>query len=98
MQFRKKPVVIHAMEVPKGVEHPEDDAEDFLRFMGLAERNIAWTRNWRSGLMRIVTLEGSMSAQPGDWIVKGIKGELYPVKPDIFKATYEPVSASPEEP
>jgi hypothetical protein len=38
----------------------------------------------------IGTLEGSMRADPGDWIIQGIKGELYPCKPDIFAATYEP--------
>lgn len=37
---------------------------------------------------KIETLEGTMIASPGDWIVKGIKGEKYPVKPDIFTATY----------
>ena len=37
----------------------------------------------------IATLEGVMIAKPGDWIIKGIKGELYPCKPDIFEATYE---------
>lgn len=40
--------------------------------------------------MTIPTLEGLMVARPGDWIIKGIKGELYPCKPDIFEATYEP--------
>lgn len=39
----------------------------------------------------IETLEGTMTASPGDWIVKGIKGERYPVKPDIFIKTYEPI-------
>jgi hypothetical protein len=37
----------------------------------------------------IATLEGMMRAEPGDWIIRGIKGELYPCKPDIFAATYE---------
>jgi hypothetical protein len=40
---------------------------------------------------RIKTLEGTMMVSVGDWIIKGIKGELYPCKPDIFDATYEPV-------
>ncbi len=39
----------------------------------------------------IDTLEGTLHAQPGDWIITGIKGERYPCKPDIFEATYEPV-------
>jgi len=38
----------------------------------------------------IHTLEGDMTAQPGDWIITGVKGEKYPCKPDIFDATYEP--------
>ena len=41
--------------------------------------------------IEIVTDEGQMSAGPMDWVVMGIKGEFYPVKPDIFEATYEPV-------
>lgn len=41
----------------------------------------------------IHTLEGEMTAMPGDWIITGIKGEKYPCKPDIFEATYERVTA-----
>ncbi|WP_081851082.1 hypothetical protein [Bradyrhizobium sp. URHD0069] len=48
---------------------------------------------WRDGeSLWIGTLEGNMVASPGDWIIQGVKGELYPCKPDIFAATYEPVS------
>lgn len=43
--------------------------------------------------VEITTLEGIMRADPGDWIITGIKGERYPCKPDIFEATYEPVEA-----
>ncbi len=42
----------------------------------------------------IETLEGTMRAEIGDWIIRGVKGELYPCKPDIFTATYEPVDSS----
>lgn len=41
--------------------------------------------------VKIVTIEGTMTASPGDWIVIGIHGEKYPVKPDIFQKTYEPI-------
>lgn len=41
--------------------------------------------------MLIETLEGTMLANPGDWIITGVKGERYPCKPDIFAATYDPV-------
>jgi hypothetical protein len=40
--------------------------------------------------LEIETLEGTMRAQPGDWIITGVKGEIYPCKDDIFRATYEP--------
>jgi hypothetical protein len=40
--------------------------------------------------VQIQTLEGTMRADEGDWIIRGVKGELYPCKPDIFEATYEP--------
>jgi hypothetical protein len=43
------------------------------------------------GTLDIPTLEGVMTAQPGDWIIRGVQGELYPCKPHIFVATYEPV-------
>lgn len=42
------------------------------------------------GTLDIPTLEGTMTAQPGDWIIKGVEGELYPCKASIFDATYEP--------
>lgn len=42
-------------------------------------------------LMQIVTMEGTMQVGRTDWIIRGVKGELYPCKPDIFDATYEPV-------
>lgn len=43
-----------------------------------------------TGFMVIATLEGEMQAKPGDWIIRGVQGEFYPCKPDIFEATYEP--------
>lgn len=44
-----------------------------------------------TGALRIVTLEGIHRCDFGDWIIRGVKGELYPCKPDIFAATYEAV-------
>ena len=46
------------------------------------------------GVLDVVTLEGCLSASPGDWIIRGVKGEVYPCKPDIFEATYEPVDGA----
>ncbi|MFP8960023.1 hypothetical protein ACLIYP_05540 [Streptomyces nanhaiensis] len=45
---------------------------------------------YRHPIMLINTLEGTMSASPGDYVIRGVQGEIYPCKPDIFEATYEP--------
>ena len=79
MKFRKKPVVIEAVQYDGGIE---------LDFFGGDERVSATGEG--TGIL-IHTLEGVMRADKGDWIIRGIKGELYPCKPDIFEATYEPV-------
>lgn len=81
-KYRKKPVVIEAFKLEKlGQEYP------------------AWlTEARKSGSITMVptgfvisTLEGEMTAQLGDYIIQGVKGEIYPCKPDIFEATYEEV-------
>jgi hypothetical protein len=79
-QFRKKPVVIDAILWDgklTTVEHLHGEFSQDLGDDGLS----------------IHTLEGVMRADVGDWIIKGVKGELYPCKPDIFAATYDPVNA-----
>jgi hypothetical protein len=81
MKFRKKPVVIEA-------ERYDGTIESVERIMDMGgTREI---KNSPEGLY-IITLEGTMKANIGDWIIRGVKGELYPCKPDIFDATYEPV-------
>lgn len=87
-QFRKKPVVIDAWQVP-----PSSDAEAFGHFamsLQLAAPEAAWHVADSAGVVAIQTLEGVMTAQVGDWVIRGVKGEIYPCKPDIFAATYEP--------
>jgi hypothetical protein len=78
-KYRKKPVVIEAVQFRRG-EQDGAFAEDVI-----AGR----VRYTQDDTMLIKTLEGMMEARPGDWIIRGIKGELYPCKPDIFAATYE---------
>lgn len=82
--FRKKPVVI--------------EARQFVRERGSSAGDIADWINGNCGKGRagdygnaiwIETLEGMMAAEPGDWIIKGVAGEFYPCKPEIFAATYE---------
>ena len=79
-KFRKKPVVIEAVRY---------DGTFPLEFLADDER--VRSAGDRSGDMEIVTLEGTMRAAIGDWIIRGVQGELYPCKPSIFAATYEPV-------
>jgi hypothetical protein len=78
-RFRKKPVVIEAVRW-KG------DNFDEVIALGLPRPPMVD----EDDALRIETLEGTMRANVGDWIIRGIKGELYPCKPDIFEATYEP--------
>ena len=79
-KFRKKPIVVEALR---------------FRVVGCgiqtwAEPTCVVKRAFRRGWW-VSTLEGWMRATEGDWIIKGIKGEFYPCKPDIFEQTYEPV-------
>jgi hypothetical protein len=78
-RYRKRPVIIEAVRYdPLNQER----AVEFLRAGGA---------NFVTALgFRILTLEGEMTVSPGDWIIKGVQGEFYPCKPDIFDATYEP--------
>ena len=81
-RFRKKPVVIDAVQFTGDVGAPEIMALD----VGCSHDPIL-----EADVLHITTLEGVMTAIPGDWIVTGVKGERYPCKPDIFEATYEEV-------
>lgn len=86
MKFRKKPVVIEAFQL-----YPEDGKTRQLPPRWLVDAMVAGTVTaGEDGSATIKTLEGEMKADVGDWIIQGVKGELYPCKPDIFAATYEP--------
>ena len=86
MKFRKKPVVIEAFEV-----HPDDGLTRRLPPMWLVNAMVGGSvKALPDGGLTIGTLEGEMHANVGDWIIQGVKGELYPCKPDIFAATYDP--------
>ena len=94
-RFRKKPVVIEAMQ------YTGDNLLDALAFTGKSERFSEWFPDEAAYVahvqsdrqaFKIFTLEGVMEAMPGDWIIRGVRGEHYPCKPDIFAATYETAS------
>lgn len=86
MKFRKKPVVIEAFYFD-GTSTGAYEADLWIK-TGQRLKSSVRTRDRRD--FEIETLEGTMTASPGDWIIRGVKGEFYPCKPDIFEATYEP--------
>lgn len=90
-QFRKKPIVIEAFKVtPESIANVESWPDWLTK---------AWNTSFEqvgsvfpvSSVICVHTLEGSLTVSYGDWLIQGVKGELYPCKPDIFEATYEPV-------
>lgn len=95
MKFRKKPVVIDAVRWDGSEKCLNEVIFPFIGdFAELPDDNlhvhkgIGYTP--AQGELDIPTLEGTMTAKPGDWIIRGVKGEFYPCKADIFAATYEP--------
>ena len=82
MKFRKKPVEVEA------VQWTGENLFEICNFCPpvAGERQV-------DGIIVIPTLEGKMISTPGDWIIKGVAGEFYPCKPDIFEQTYEKVES-----
>jgi len=79
MKFRKKPVVVEA------IQYTVDNSLDVAKFcVGVRLRTFGDS-------IIIPTMEGDHRADNCDWIIRGVKGEFYPCKPDIFEDTYEPV-------
>ena len=83
-KYRKKPVIIEAIVF---TEKTKDRAFNFITCNAYPD----WD-DMDNPVIVIQTLEGDMIARLGDYIIRGIKGEFYPCKPDIFKATYESVT------
>lgn len=80
MKYRKKPVVIEALQY-------DGTDENFYDLMKFTEGNLFWEKEL--GCPLVETLEGNMTVSDGDYIIKGVKGEFYPCKPDIFEMTYD---------
>ena len=85
MKFRKKPVVIEAWQF----DGTEQSAREILQLTGIGIEHRRTCNPAHTHVLVIETLEGEMRAFRNDWVIRGIKGELYPCKPDIFEATYE---------
>ena len=86
-KFKKRAVVIEAVQF--------NGLDDYLKIIEWMKAHgdtvaLAGEMKYMTPIMLIPTLEGMMSASPGDWIIRGVKGEFYPCKPDVFLLTYEP--------
>ena len=87
MKYRKKPVVIEAIQFNENFIGTKCSYEFWKAF----EEGIISQTEDKDKLI-IKTLEGDMTASKGDYIIKGVNGEFYPCKPDIFEKTYEAVN------
>lgn len=85
MKYRKKPVVIEAIQFTKEME--DSKFKELINFIG--GENIAGASGSPMDKIIIKTLEGDMTASDGDYIIKGVNGEFYPCKPDVFDKTYD---------
>jgi hypothetical protein len=84
MKYRKKPVVIEA------IQYTEENLPIIKEWLGENLAQLSSEARYRSPYHWVIkTLEGDMKITEGDFIIKGVKGEFYPCKPDIFEATYE---------
>lgn len=95
MKYRKRPIVIEAVQFTEALAI----AMFIDKLEGPFGLHASGTyhpekREVYSACIHVNTLEGKMRADLGDWIIRGVKSELYPCKPDIFEATYEPVEGS----
>lgn len=89
MKYRKLPVVIDAFKWTGGPDQTEDPS---WVIHAIKTGDVYFTQSETEFCqMWIKTLEGTMEAKVGDFIIRGVKGEIYPCKPDIFNLTYEPV-------
>lgn len=100
--YRKKPITVEARQVvfdsvPAVYRWVEENTLGSFEPLGVIEGRVPCPASGvsidpRDGRMMIATLEGPHYVNLGDWIIRGVKGEFYPCKPDVFEATYEPVA------
>jgi len=94
-EYRKKPVVIEAFQITRETRADNRDWPNWLNFAWNLERDsvgaVGVYCTYGDDPLYINTLEGRMRVSYNDWIIRGVRGELYACKPDIFEATYEKV-------
>lgn len=82
-KYRKKPVVVEARQ------YTGNNKNELLAWINAEKTDLYDSAYTHTGIIVIKTLEGEMNCIKDDWVIKGIKGEFYPCKPDIFERTYE---------
>lgn len=85
-KFRKKPVVVDAVRF----DGTPGGAVALFEEFDVPGAKVVPAHDLQTGWLTIPTLEGVMRADAGDYVIRGVKGEFYPCKPDIFEATYDP--------
>jgi hypothetical protein len=85
MKFVKRPIVVEAIQIPEVTDINGHAAFDDWA----AQQKLVAKYYHKRGSLFIKTLEGEMKASAGDFIIKGLAGEFYPCKPDIFEKTYD---------
>ena len=89
MKVRKKPVVVEAVRY-EGEGNIDGGVPEWV-WDAFQDGTLAATNG--TDPLRVLTLEGPLTVAPGDWLIRGVKGELYPCKPDVFEQTYDVVEA-----
>jgi hypothetical protein len=91
MKYRKRPIVVEAFQMTPENCHDIYKWPEWLKMAAHLGSFEPWPNIWDYMCGRLQTLEGSYGVAKNDYIIQGIKGELYPCKPDIFERTYEKV-------
>ena len=95
-EIRKKPVLLEAMQLTGSGPHDIEVYQWIENHVGgfgpveLQGEQKGVSVDPRTGFMLLATPDGVKEAEPGDWIIRGIRGDFHPIKPDVFKATYDP--------
>jgi hypothetical protein len=88
-QFQKKPVVIAAMQWDGTAESAEAVTDWVAEYRGTFVLDLGVVDGTGVPKLVLTTLEGALGVSPGDYVIRGVKNEFYPCKPDIFEMTYE---------
>ena len=96
LKFMKKPVVIEAFQMTQERRRDKSEWPQWMHAAWMKDRTAPGSlyptdKGTGGSSLSIGSLEGNMVVSWDDWIIQGVKGELYPCKPDIFEATYDPV-------